>query len=64
VLEAAKFPIFKLTFHCEASVLHREVALEEDLELCPDMICYQASSGDIIPHYIFATSQQLSVLHL
>jgi hypothetical protein len=37
VLEAAKFPIFKLTFHYEASILHREVALEEDLELCLDV---------------------------
>jgi hypothetical protein len=64
VLEAAKFPIFKLTFHFEASVLHREVALVENLELYLDMICFKASSVDIIPHHIFTTSQQLSLLQL
>ena len=63
MLEAAKFPVFKLTFYFQASVLHREVAPEEDLELCPDMICCQASSVDLIAHHIFVTSQQLSVLH-
>jgi hypothetical protein len=58
------FHFLYLTFWFEAYILHREVALEEDLELCLDMIFHQASSVDIIPHCIYGTLQLLSVLHL